>query len=101
MSDVLQHLWPIITNVVASGVGVSILLALIARLVPNEKLYAFGFGLGQSLSRIAVLRFGMAWEKVEDFLVNSIGVVLSGTKAGLNSDDGIEQPAETADSKEA
>lgn len=85
--DTLKDLWPILSNILASGIGASIVLAVIARMIPNDKLYAFGFGLGQSLSRMAVLRFGMAWEKIEDFAVNSFGMILSGLKSGLNSDD--------------
>lgn len=98
----LSELWPLISNMIASGVGASIVLAIIARLIPNDKLYSFGFRLGQTLSRIAVLRFGAAWETVEDFALNSIGKILYGFRAGLQSDDQVAPQQNTeSESQEA
>lgn len=100
--ELLKDLWPVVSNLIASGVGVSIILAVIAWIIPNDKLYSFGFGIGQSLSKMAVLRFGIVWERIEDFTVNSIGMILSGLKSGLNSDDVSTPHADIeSDSREA
>jgi hypothetical protein len=57
---------------------------LVARLVPNEKIYAFGVKSGQLLNVFGSSKMGtVLWEKVEHFLVNSIGEYLRGMKDGL------------------
>ena len=71
---------------VATSLGIA--LAAVARFLPNEKLYGWGVKGGQFLQRIGSSRMGgTAWERLEDFLVNSIGEYLKGVKFGLDSDE--------------
>lgn len=73
-------------NLVTAGATIGIVLAAIARLIPNEKLYGFGVKSGQFLDSIGSTKLGFAvWEKIEDFLVNSIGEYLKGLRFGLDN----------------
>lgn len=66
------------------GFGISAL----ARILPNEKLYAWGLKSGQFFNSLGTAKMGSAsWEKLEDFLVNSIGEYLRGMKIGLDEPD--------------
>ena len=81
-----------ITNALSSLAAITIILGVVAKLLPNEKLQSWGFGLGAAITRTASSKLGKAsWEKIEDFFVNSFGVFLGGLKGGLNSDDQPEE----------
>ena len=78
-----------IGDVLTLGAVLGLVLAGLARVLPNEKLYAWGFRSGQFFNSFGTAKMGSAsWEKLEDFLVNSIGEYLKGMKIGL--DDGEE-----------
>jgi phage-related tail protein len=78
----------IINEILLSTAGVSFLLLIVARLVPNDKLKALGVSAGKAISAFGGKKMGpKVWEKVEDFLENSVKVFLEGVKEGLDSDD--------------
>lgn len=78
----------IIGNVLTLGTVIGLVLTLIARLIPNEKLYAWGLMAGRFFNVLGTTKIGApAWEKLEHFLVNSVGEYLRGMKDGLEEDD--------------
>lgn len=79
-----------IMDLISGGVALSIILTGIARIVPNSKLHQWGEGLGVSLNAIGKGKMGASWEKIEDFLINSIGVFFSGIKEGLELDEKMD-----------
>lgn len=89
---------PVLKTIIASLVGLGTFMTLIAKLIPNNKLYRWGFNFGKKVGAIGFLKMGENWEKIEDFLINSIGKLLEGTKDGLNSDD--DDPNNTPDESE-
>ena len=77
-----------LTNALSLLSSLGIILVFVTRFLPNEKLYAWGLKSGQFLNSFGKARMGStAWEKLEDFLVNSIGEYLKGVKIGLDSDE--------------
>lgn len=77
-----------ITNILTLGAGLGIILATVARFIPNDKLYAWGVKSGQFFNSLGTSKMGTkSWEKLEDFLVNSIGEYLKGVKIGLDDDE--------------
>ena len=77
-----------LTDTVTIGAILGIVLAGIARFVPNEKLFSWGEKAGRFLNSLGSARMGSTtWEKLEDFLVNSIGEYLKGLKFGLDADE--------------
>ena len=77
----------ILSSPIAIGAFISIALLVISKQLPNEKIQSFGFKLGSIITTFGGLKMGKAWEKIEDFLINSVGVFFEGIKAGLNSDE--------------
>jgi len=76
-----------ITNVISLTTIITFALALIARFIPNDKIYGYGLRIGQILDGFGSTKFGsIAWEKIEDFLINSVGEFLRGFKSGLDDD---------------
>lgn len=75
------------SDILTVGVAISIGLLILAKVLPNEKVYAFGFKIGSWLSTFGALRCGAAWNKLEDFMINSGGQFFKGFKDGLNSDE--------------
>ncbi len=73
-----------LTDLIALGAIVSFVLTILAKLLPNDKVYAFGVKIGQALNSFGHARIGDTWEKVEDFFVNSLGQLFSGLKVGLD-----------------
>lgn len=87
-------------NILLSGLGISFILAIIARILPNEKLKdvfdKIGSGTGKiieslgkileifgtNVSKIAILRIGKGWEHIEDFIENSIVICASSVYEG-------------------
>jgi hypothetical protein len=77
-----------LSDLIASSAIITIILAVIAKLLPNEKVYQIGFSIGSAATKFGAARFGHnTWNKVEDFLVNSFGVFFEGLGYGLNSDE--------------
>ena len=78
----------ILTNVVFSGVGLSFILLLFSRLIPNGALKKSGIKAGRILSKTGRSRLGKKfWEGLENYIENSLGVLFSGLKEGWNEDD--------------
>lgn len=78
----------ILSNIVLTGAGASFLLLILARLLPNDQVRAFGYKLGQAATAFGVHKLGKAfWEKIEDFLENSSTQFFEGLREGLDSDD--------------
>ena len=74
-----------ILGIVGVGSVAGIVLMILSKFIPNNKLYAFGYKLGDSANTFGTARMGtVVWEKIEDFLINSVGVMLSGFKDGLD-----------------
>lgn len=79
----------IIASIVLSGAGASFLMLFLTRLIPNDKLYLACVNIGKFLTGYGRSRMGRKfWEKLEDYIENSIGICWDGLRAGLNSDDG-------------
>ncbi len=67
------------------GVVLGVVLAGLARILPNDKLYVWGQKSGRFFNNLGTAKMGSSsWERVEDFLTNSIGEYLRGMKDGLN-----------------
>jgi hypothetical protein len=78
----------ILGNVLTLGTVIGLILTLIARFIPNEKLYAWGLMSGRFFNVLGTTKIGApAWERLEDFLVNSVGEYLRGMKDGLDESD--------------
>lgn len=78
----------ILTNIVLSGAGAGFVMLILTRLVPNEMLEKTFFRLGKSISTFGRGRLGTTfWEKLEQFLENSINVCWENLKRGWNSDE--------------
>lgn len=83
-----------IVKVILGSLSVGTVIMVLARIIPNDKVRAAGVSSGLFISVLGMKRFGRrTWEKIEDFLENSVGVFLVGLKAGLDQDDG---PTDTA-----
>jgi hypothetical protein len=78
----------IITNIFGGTAAAIVLVSVLTRFLPNEKLYMWGYEWGLSLSTFATGKIGYAWNKIEDFICNSIGILFNGFRDGLNADDG-------------
>ena len=78
----------LVTNILLSGTGASFALLFLARLLPNELVHAVSVKIGRIMTGFGRMQLGKAfWEKIEDFMENSIGVFWNGVREGLNSDD--------------
>lgn len=75
----------LLTNIITAGAAVTLGLTILAKLLPNDKVYDLGFSVGEWLNGWGTARIGSkSWERVEDFLTNSTGMLLSGMRDGLN-----------------
>ena len=78
----------LVTNILLSGTGASFLLLFLARLLPNDLVHSVSVKIGRIMTGFGRMRLGKAfWEKIEDFIENSIAVFWNGVREGLNSDD--------------
>ena len=89
----------LISNLLTLGASLGIILATLARIIPNEKLHAWGVSSGQFLNSFGTSKMGSAsWEKLEGFLINSVGQYLNGVKEGLDKD--ANEKVSTKDDKD-
>lgn len=84
-----------LTNTAVLGLAASVILLVLAKLLPNEKVYSFGYKLGLALTVFGSAKVGRGWGKLEDFFINSGGQFFGGLKQGLNSDDDDEPEVRT------
>jgi len=78
----------VFTNIIFSGVGLSFFLLVLSRLVPNDKLKKASVNFGRLLSRTGRTKLGKKfWEGLENFIENSLSVIITGLKEGWNEDD--------------
>ena len=89
-------------NLLLDGTIIAAILLILARLIPNDKLKSYGVKLGTGLSLYGRSKAGAkVWEKLEEFMENSLSVFLEGVKEGLDSDDGgKDEPVETVQKAE-
>lgn len=79
-----------VLSVIGIGSIVSIALTVLAKIIPNDKVYGFGVVVGKAISSFGNLRFGQAiYEKVEDFVLNSMLQFINGIKFGMEFDDAL------------
>ena len=79
----LQYL----SDALTIGTTIGIVLAAVARVVPNAKVFTFGQKCGLLLSGFGRSRMGsVAWSRLEGFLVNSVGEYFRGLKVGLDQE---------------
>lgn len=79
----------LLNDTLTLGLFLGLITSLIARFVPNEKLFSWGVKIGQLLNGFGTSKIGsIAWEKIEDFLINSIGEFFRGIKSGLDDSEG-------------
>lgn len=75
----------ILSAVLLSGTGVAALLFVLARILPNDRLEAWGFAAGNAAKAVGIARLGLpAWTKVQDFLENSSGAFFKGVLRSWN-----------------
>ncbi len=79
----------IIGEIIGIGSVIGIALMVLAKVLPNEKLFSYGYSTGAALNVFGTAKLGAGWEKIEDFLINSIGEFLRGMKAGLDPEDNM------------
>ena len=78
----------LLSSALTLGVSLGVILAALSRFIPNEKLEAWGIKSGQLLNGFGTNKMGSnGWEKMEDFLINSLGSFLKGVKIGLDDDE--------------
>ena len=78
----------IITNVILSGAGLSFIMLLLSRLIPNKALKKSAVKTGRVLSTLGRTKFGKKfWEGLENYIENSLGVLFIVLKEGWNEDD--------------
>mgnify|MGYP003963876935 len=79
----------ILSNVQAwqIGIAVSVVMMILAKTLPNKKLYNWGFWVGNLLTVFGTVKLGKPWQKFEDFILNSVGAFYEGFSAGLKSDN--------------
>ena len=77
----------ILGSILSIGAIITVVISLIAKFLPNEKVYNLGYKAGLALTVFGTIKAGTAWEKIEDFLLNSFGQFFAGFRVGLNSDD--------------
>lgn len=81
----LEH----INSIISLATIIGFVITLIARFVPNEKIFNLGLSTGKFLNGFGSAKLGsVTWEKIEHFLVNSLGEYFRGVKSGLDDSDG-------------
>lgn len=85
--EIIHTILPYISQFLGGTVAIGIVLAVVARVIPNEKLYAWGYKLGVMGGAFGSLKVGRGWNAIEGFLINSLGELFRGIKDGLTSDD--------------
>lgn len=81
-----------LTTLISSAAVVSLVLTIMAKLLPNDRLRRYGVNLGKVITGFGSSKLGKrTWEDLENFFTDSLGVFFSGVKVGLNSDD--DQPS--------
>ena len=79
-------------NIVLSGTGAAFVLLFLTRLLPNDKLKAAFLSIGRFLTGYGRSRLGKTfWEKIDDFIENSITACWEGFREGLNVDEKEQQ----------
>jgi len=77
-----------INSIISLTTVIGLLLTIVARLVPNEKMFSLGLSMGKFLDGFGSTKIGsVAWEKIEYFLINSVGEFIRGFKSGLDDED--------------
>ncbi len=78
----------IFNSILFSGAGISFLLLILSRMVPNDKLKSASIKAGRIISKTGSSRLGKKfWEGLENYIENSMSVIFSGLKEGWNEDD--------------
>lgn len=78
----------ILTNVLFSGAGISFFLLILSRLIPNDKLKTVSVKAGIIISKTGRSKLGKKfWERLENYIENSLTIVFGGLKEGWNEDD--------------
>ena len=86
----MAEILAVIGNAMTILVTTALSLGLLARLLPNEKLYDWGYKFGIWINTVGYGRMGKSWNNVETFIQNSFGKFFTGVRDGLDAD---EQPA--------
>ena len=88
----MDQILNILKDVLSIGAGLSIVLTILARVLPNAKIYGFGWSIGTFLTTLGHTKLGNATaDKVEEFLENSFVQFSAGFVDGLNSDEGVSK----------
>jgi hypothetical protein len=66
---------------------VGLVIQFLLKLIPNEKIWNFGFKIGETITTWGSGRFGSAYEKVEEYFQESFGVLFESISYGLDSDE--------------
>jgi hypothetical protein len=84
--EFLTGIWTALTGAQTTAI-IIIVLMVITRFLPDEKLLKWGFKAGRALSFVGTRRLGKAWEKIESFVIHSFGSLYTGFVKGLQSDN--------------
>lgn len=83
----------IITSVISIGVIISLVITIISRFIPNDKLYSIGLKFGKTITTFCSNKLGCAvWDKIEVFLIEAFRFFLLGLHDGLRFDNEDEIP---------
>lgn len=78
----------ILQGIILSSAGIGLIFLILGRILPNKKLYKLGISNGKFLTNQGRSKLGKTlWEKIEDFLENSMSVYLRGLRDGANYDN--------------
>jgi len=78
----------ILTYVLFSGAGLSFILLILSRMIPNDRLKEISVKTGRIISKTGRLRLGKKfWEGLENYIENSLSIIFNGLKEGWNEDD--------------
>jgi hypothetical protein len=93
ISSILAGISPLITDVVLTTSGASLIILLLTKWIPNDKLTLWFNGFGRVISSFGRSKFGIIfWEKIEDFLEDSVYVCGRAFLKGLEEDDNSPLP---------
>jgi hypothetical protein len=80
--------WNMITQIISIGGAISVGITILTRILPNDKVYMMGWGVGVALTKFGKGKTAGAWESIETFFTESLNYLFCGLKDGMNSDDG-------------
>lgn len=79
----------IILEIIGQASVVGFILTLLARWIPDAKVYGLGVKVGHIITRFGSSRVPK-WNSIENFFQNGVGQFFKGMEDGVDSDDPVE-----------